>query len=80
MDVPIASRIVAAFRRRRENRAEREKRNPMLCEDRTVHSPAEGMRRVYRQMGLSEEEIAERLLCKYTKIIERKGNLDECDK
>jgi hypothetical protein len=38
------------------------------------------MRRTYRQMGLSEEEIAERIVCKTTRVIERKGNLDECDK
>jgi hypothetical protein len=40
----------------------------------------EDMRVIYRKMGLSEEEIAERILCKTTKVIERKGNLDECDK
>ena len=30
------------------------------------------METIYRKMGLSEEEIAERILCKTTKITERK--------
>ena len=34
----------------------------------------------YRKMGLSEEEIAERILCKTTKVIERNKGLGECDK
>ena len=38
------------------------------------------MRDIYRKMGLSEEEIANRLLCKTTKIIEGKKGLGECDK
>jgi hypothetical protein len=37
------------------------------------------MKTSYRKMGLSEDEIAERIICKTTKVIERKGNLDECD-
>lgn len=39
----------------------------------------ENMRVIYRKMGLSEEEIAERILCKTTKVSERKKGLDECD-
>ena len=34
----------------------------------------------YHNMGLSEEEIADRILCKTTKVIEGKKGLDECDK
>lgn len=37
------------------------------------------IREIYRKMGLSEEEIVERMLCKMTRSIERKNNLDECD-
>jgi hypothetical protein len=37
------------------------------------------MKVTYRKMGLSEEEIAERILCKTTNVLEGKGNLDECD-
>ena len=38
------------------------------------------MATIYRKMGLSEEEIAERILCKTTKVIERNKGLGECDK
>ena len=38
------------------------------------------METIYRKMGLSEEEIAERLLCKIDKVLERKKGLGECDK
>ena len=38
------------------------------------------MREIYRKMDLSEEEIANRIICKTTRIIERKNGLDECDK
>lgn len=38
------------------------------------------MGEAYRKMGLSEEEIANRILCKTTRIIEGKKELDECDK
>ena len=38
------------------------------------------MRDFYRKMGLSEEEIANRILCKTIKVIECSGNLDDCDK
>lgn len=38
------------------------------------------METIYRKMGFSEEEIAERILCKTTKIIEGKKGLGECDK
>jgi predicted AAA+ superfamily ATPase len=38
------------------------------------------MRGIYLKMGLSEEEIAERMLCKITRCIEQKNKLDECDK
>lgn len=34
---------------------------------------------IYRKMGLSEEEIAKRILCKTTKIVEGKKGLGECD-
>ena len=33
----------------------------------------------YKKMGLSEAEIAERIICKTIKVLERKGNLGECD-
>lgn len=39
----------------------------------------EEMVECYQKMGLCEEEIAKRLLCKTTKIIERTFNLDACD-
>jgi len=35
---------------------------------------------IYCQQGLSEEEIAERIICKTTKVIEGEIGLDECDK
>ena len=35
---------------------------------------------IYRKMGLSEEEIATRILCKTTKVTEGKKGLGECDK
>lgn len=38
------------------------------------------MRDIYCEMGLSEEEIPERIICKTTKVIERKNKLGECDK
>lgn len=38
------------------------------------------MKIVYRKMGLSEEEITERIICKTTRILDGVGNLDECDK
>ena len=38
------------------------------------------MREIYRKMGLSEEEIANRIICKTTKSIERENGLNECDK
>jgi len=34
----------------------------------------------YQKLGLSEKEIAERILCKTTRLIDRSGNLDKCDK
>jgi hypothetical protein len=37
------------------------------------------MKEIYQKMGLREGEIAERIICKTTKVIERKGTLDECD-
>lgn len=40
----------------------------------------DNMKIIYRKMGLSEEEIAERSLCKTTRVIERRSNLDKCDK
>ena len=38
------------------------------------------METIYRKMGLSEEEIAKRILCKTTKVTEGKKGLGECDK
>jgi hypothetical protein len=35
---------------------------------------------IYRKQGLREEEIAERIICKTTKVIEGKKGLGECDK
>jgi hypothetical protein len=35
---------------------------------------------IYRKQGLSEEEIADRVLCKTTKLVEGRKGLDECDK
>lgn len=40
----------------------------------------EDMATAYRKMGLSEEEIAKKILCKTTKVIEGKKGLGECDK
>lgn len=37
------------------------------------------MREIYLKMDLSEEEIAERMLCKTSIILELKNKLDECD-
>lgn len=45
-----------------------------------VTGPLGNMLVVYRSQGLSEKEIALRLLCKTTKIIEGKKGLGECDK
>ena len=39
----------------------------------------ERMAEQYREMGLSEEEILKRIICKTTKVIERESNLGECD-
>ena len=38
------------------------------------------METTYREMGLSEEETAERMLCKINKVLEGKKGLGECDK
>lgn len=35
---------------------------------------------IYRKQGLSEEEIAERVICKTAKVIEGRIWIDECDK
>lgn len=40
----------------------------------------EEMATIYRKQELSEEEIAERGLCKTTKAIEKKKGLGGCDK
>ena len=37
------------------------------------------MATIYRKQGLSEEEIAERVICKTTKLVEGRKGLDECD-
>jgi hypothetical protein len=39
----------------------------------------ERMKEEYRAMGLTEEEIAKRIICKTTRVINRKGKLGECD-
>ena len=44
-----------------------------------MHGIYEDMRTSYRKIGLSEEEINKRILCKTTKVIEGKKGLDECD-
>ena len=38
------------------------------------------LREAYRKIGLSEEEIAKRIICKTTKIIKGTKGLGECDK
>ena len=38
-----------------------------------------GMYEVYHKMGLGEQEIAERILCKTTKVVKGRKGLDECD-
>lgn len=40
----------------------------------------EDMRIAYQKMGLSDEEIAKRLICKTTKAINRESGLGACDK
>ena len=45
-----------------------------------MNSVWENMRESYLKMGLSEEDINKRIICKTTKVIERKKGLDECDK
>ena len=40
----------------------------------------ESMAVIYRKQGLSEEEIAERVICKTAKVIEGRIWIDECDK
>ena len=45
-----------------------------------MHGIYEDMRTTYRKMGLSEEEINERILCKTAKVIKGEKGLGECDK
>lgn len=35
---------------------------------------------IYRKMGLSEEEIGRRIMCKCDRVLECKSSLDECDR
>ena len=37
------------------------------------------MRNSYRKMGLSKEEINDRMLCKVNKVLEGKNDLGKCD-
>ena len=39
----------------------------------------EQMRGIYRKMGLTEEEICQRIICKGTMVTNHKLNLDKCD-
>jgi len=34
---------------------------------------------LYREMGMSEEEIKKRILCKTTRVIDGNMELDKCD-
>ena len=38
------------------------------------------MKIAYQKMGLSDEEIAKRIICKIAKTLNREGQLGTCDK
>lgn len=41
--------------------------------------PWKDMLGAYQKMGLSEEEVSSRIICKTSKVISRQFHLDECD-
>lgn len=53
---------------------------PTKGDIRRMNAIWENMREIYRKMGLSEEDINNRILCKTTRVVEGTKGLDECDK